>query len=224
MCFLEWQSRGEVYRWGLEVVHKPKHTPRESPTAHTGCEQREHQEPYSQCTSAFRCSAGPATNWHWPSTSARTKSQSAMTADCQHPLKSVQGGDQERDTLCSGKDWQNRSSDRCVQDNISWAQFLYCLTFKILHGDICSLWLAVTFCENVCLIACAVLSPKSHVYWPDSGAISQTNLKRCLQGYIIILSQTELNSHLSHCAFVFSSWHQEALADIMCPILEVWER
>lgn len=40
---------------------------------------------------------------HLPSASARIKSWAATAADPQHPLEGVQGGDQEWDTLCSGK-------------------------------------------------------------------------------------------------------------------------
>ena len=39
------------------------------------------------------------TNWHLPSTSSRIKSGAATAADLQHPLKGVQGGDQEWDTV-----------------------------------------------------------------------------------------------------------------------------
>ena len=34
-------------------------------------------------------------NWHLPSASTRIKSLATAAADCQHPLKGVQGGDQE---------------------------------------------------------------------------------------------------------------------------------
>ena len=58
------------------------------------------------------------TNWHLPSTSTRIRSRAAVAADLQHPLKGVQGGDQEGGTLCSGKNWQNRSSERYLQEKI----------------------------------------------------------------------------------------------------------
>ena len=47
---------------------------------------------------------------HLPSTSIRIKSHAAATADFQHPLKGVQCRDQKWGTLCSGRNWQNRSS------------------------------------------------------------------------------------------------------------------
>ena len=41
----------------------------------------------------------------------RIKSQATAATDLQHPLWGVQGGHQEWGPLCSGKNWQNRSSD-----------------------------------------------------------------------------------------------------------------
>ena len=38
-----------------------------------------------------------------PSTSTRTESGAAAAADFQHPLKAVQGGEQKRGTLSSGR-------------------------------------------------------------------------------------------------------------------------
>ena len=38
---------------------------------------------------------------------------------------------------------------------------------KITNRDICSSWLAATFCQNVCLTTHIPLCPpKSHIYWP----------------------------------------------------------
>ena len=44
---------------------------------------------------------------------------------------------------------------------------LYQKSTKVLHGDICSLWLAETFWEKkkICMIAWTLPSPKSHGYW-----------------------------------------------------------
>jgi len=44
-------------------------------------------------------------NWHLPFTSIRIKLQAAAAADLQHPLKGVQGGDQEGGPLCSEENW-----------------------------------------------------------------------------------------------------------------------
>ena len=65
-----------------------------------------------------------ATNLHLPSTSTRI--QSCATAHEQN-LKEVQGGERKWGTLCSGKNWPNRSLDRHFQELILWAQFLYLL-------------------------------------------------------------------------------------------------
>ena len=59
----------------------------------------------------------PTENWHLPSISVRIKSWATAAADLQHPLKGVQGGDQERGTLCSGEDGQNRPSEDFVSPN-----------------------------------------------------------------------------------------------------------
>ena len=39
---------------------------------------------------------------------------SGVGADLSHPLKGVQSGNQEWGTLCSGRNWQNKSSDRKI--------------------------------------------------------------------------------------------------------------
>ena len=44
---------------------------------------------------ARQCRCMPTQGWHLPPVSTRIKSQAAGTADLQHPLKGVQGGDQE---------------------------------------------------------------------------------------------------------------------------------
>ena len=53
----------------------------------------------------------PTKNWHLPTAFTKIKSHTIVAADLQHPLKGVQGGDQEWGTLCSGKHWQNRPLD-----------------------------------------------------------------------------------------------------------------
>ena len=55
------------------------------------------------------------------------KLRATAATDLQHPLKGAQGADQGWGTLCSEKNWQNRSSDRYFQETISWAQFLHLL-------------------------------------------------------------------------------------------------
>ena len=81
-----------------------------------------------------------------------------------------------------------------------------CESIKILHGGDCSLWLA-EICKIMCLIACTPPSPKSHIYWP-SPTSSLEQFLRAIWGaasraIVLILPQIELNSQLSHYAFVF---------------------
>ena len=58
------------------------------------------------------------------STSTSIKQCAVATAELQHLLKGVQGGEQKWSTLCSGENWQDRYSDRYFQKPILWAQFL----------------------------------------------------------------------------------------------------
>ena len=208
MGFLEWWGIGEISRWGLEVVHTPKHTHRESPTASLAVnkENTKNHTPNASLPSGV-LSPVPATNWRWPSASARTKSQSAVTAECQHPWE-VFRVEIRNETPCAlGKtDKTGLQIVRYFQDEILWAHFLCCLIFKILHGDVCSLWLAVTVCKNACLIPCTLLSPKSHTYWPFPASLEplpRPVWNAVSQAVDIILPQIELNSQLSHCAFIF---------------------
>ena len=112
------------------------------------------------------------TNWYLPSACTRIKSCAAAVADFQCPLKGFQGGEQKRDTLCSGKNWQDRSSDSWILSGADFmslilvSPYIYKST-KILHGDDCSFWLAETFWKNMCLTACTLPSPQSHRCWPS---------------------------------------------------------
>ena len=140
----------------------------------------------------------PTTNGHLPSTSTRIKSWAAAAADLQHPRKGAQDGDQEWGTLCSGKNWQNRPSDSKIFSGDDFMSPMLASpriqkSTKILPGDVCSAWLAVTctrlaetFCKSMCLIACTPPSPKSHICWPPLLPLwssSQSCLKCCLPGY-----------------------------------------
>ena len=77
------------------------------------------------------------TNWPFPSASTSIISQAA---DLQHTLKGVQGGDQERSSLCPGKNWHSRPSDSQIfsgEDFMSpviASPQIYKST-KIFHGD-----------------------------------------------------------------------------------------
>ena len=66
----------------------------------------------------------PPKNCHSPFASTRIRSLAAVVADLQHILKRLQGGDQGCGTLRSGKNWQNRLSDRSVQEKILWVPIL----------------------------------------------------------------------------------------------------
>ena len=61
----------------------------------------------------------PTGNWHLLSTSAKIKIEAAATADFEHFLKRVQGITQEWGSLCSGKNWKDRPSDRYFQIKVS---------------------------------------------------------------------------------------------------------
>ena len=98
------------------------------------------------------------------------KSNAAAAAGMQHPLNGVQSGDQEwGHFLCSGKNWQSRSSDSYLQELILCAQFLHLFIYrKVLNsfvGTFASHDLAETFCKNMCLITCIPSSLKSHICW-----------------------------------------------------------
>ena len=78
------------------------------------------------------------------------------------------------------------SSGRYFQESILWVQFRYLLiprkALKILHGDDSFLWLAETFCKNMCLTVCTLLH-QNHIYTDLLqylfGAGSQSYLRCC---------------------------------------------
>ena len=74
---------------------------------------------------------------------------------------------------------------------------------KIFHGDVCSSRPAVTFCKNMCLVACPSPSPKSHWHWPSPLPLQSAFSKLC-EAVVLILPQIKLNSQLSHCVLFFS--------------------
>ena len=69
----------------------------------------------------------PVTYWHSPSTPREIKLWAPAAADLQQPLKGVQHGDQEQDTVCSGKNWQNKSSASYFQEKNYELKFLHLL-------------------------------------------------------------------------------------------------
>ena len=76
---------------------------------------------------------------HWPSAFTRIRLVATVAANIQHPLKGVQGRDQKRGALCSGENWQNRSSDRYFQEKRlhepnSCISYLACMHAKSLQS------------------------------------------------------------------------------------------
>ena len=137
-------------------------------------------------------------DWYLSPASTGLESWATATADPQHPLKGAQGGDQEWGTLCSGKTGRaGLQIVRYFQEKILCAQLLHILisrkSTKILHGDVCSLWRAVTFrrlaaifCKMV--LGCMYIPFHLNHICPDVptwlfGVVFQSYLKCCLLGY-----------------------------------------
>ena len=146
------------------------------------------------------------TNWHLPFTSTRIKSCAAAGSDFQQPLKGVQGGELKWDIQCSGKNWQNKSSDTYFQDLILWAQFLYLF---ICRKALNSSWLCLYLMTSMCVFEC-MNSPFIKITYiqtfplpPWSGFSNY--LRCCLLGYSLHFAPIKLNLQLSHCAFLKST-------------------
>ena len=93
----------------------------------------------------------PIKNCCLPSASTRMKPLATAVADPQHTPKGVQGRDQNWGTLCSGKNWQNRTSDSWVffrrfyelnflpserkVEMVVWHHWLYGNKFGKTHRD-----------------------------------------------------------------------------------------
>ena len=98
------------------------------------------------------------TNWHLPSTSTRSKLCAAATADFQHPLKGVQGGELRHAVL------REKLPKQVFKQIFYEPIILFCepilisphiqKSTKILHGDICSSRLAEIFCKKKYEFAC----------------------------------------------------------------------
>ena len=105
---------------------------------------------------------------------------------------------------------------RYFQELILWAQFLYLFISKkctkILRGEVCSLWLAVTFvklakpAKNMCL-NCTPSSPKSHICWlifpPPLWSSFSEHQDAVSWTTSLILPQIKLNSQFSCFAFFY---------------------
>ena len=87
------------------------------------------------------------------------------------------------------------------------------MSSKIINGDICSLWLAVTFmrlaaavCKNVCLITCSCLTKLTYILtFPPPLQSSFLGLSKMLFPRLqsSFKSPQKLNSQLLHCSFFF---------------------
>lgn len=66
-----------------------------------------------------------AGDWHWPSASQGLNPELLQLLTFKTPWRSS-GGDQERGSVLWGN-WPHRSSDRCFQEKILWAQCLHLL-------------------------------------------------------------------------------------------------
>ena len=129
-------------------------------------------------------------HWHFPSTSAKTEC-AAAAADFHHSVKGVQGEEQKWGTLCSGRNWQNRSTKTFF---FSWSQFYefnsVCPSIqkntKILLSADCSLWPAENFCKKLCSWLHVFPLHQNHTYTDLLpclfGAVSQSYQWCCLLG------------------------------------------
>ena len=89
-----------------------------------------------------------------PSTSTRIKCVAAAS-DFQHLMKRVQDEEQKWGTLCSGQNWQDRSSDSLIFSGADFISPTLVSSYLEKHWNpsqwICSLWLAVPFCKKYVL-------------------------------------------------------------------------
>jgi len=147
------------------------------------------------------------TNWYWSFASMMIISY----VDFQHPWEKVQGGYQEWGTLCSGKNWQNGSSDRYFQELILRTQFFYLLiTRKVLKSFMvtCGSYDQLKPSAKItCLMAHIPPFTKSHVYWPSLTS-SEQSLRvfwdSVSQVRVRILPQIKVDWQLSCCAYFLS--------------------
>ena len=87
------------------------------------------------------------------------------------------------------------------------------MSSKIMNGDVCSLWLAVTFmrlaaafCRNVCLITCNFLTKLKYILtFPPPLQSSFLGLSKMLFPRLqsSFKCPPKLNSQLLHCSFFF---------------------
>ena len=147
------------------------------------------------------------TNWHLPSTSTGVKLYDAAAADLQHPMKWAQGRHQKGGPMCFGKNWQNRSSDRYVQEAILGAQFLYIIPKSALKSFMVRT-AAVTsrnFLQNLsdCLYPTFTKIPYILSFPPPSLEQFFSYLRSCHLGYHPHFAPNKTwNSHVVHL-----SWH-----------------
>ena len=158
------------------------------------------------------------TNWHLPSTylTIRIKACAAAPLAFNTP-EGVQGGKQKWGTLRSGKNWQDRSSDRYSRELILWAQFLYLLILRkalklksLMLMNRSFTRLAETFYKKYLLDYNVLPLYQNHIY--TVLPLTPTSVEQFLraiwgavsQATICILPQIKLNLQLSCCPIFLS--------------------
>ena len=162
-------------------------------------------------------------NWHSSFTSTKIRSGAAAAADLQHPLEKVRV--KNRNEALSGKNWQNRSSDRswfsepnsCISSylekrkNTSW----FFPSSFILH---CCSRLEVTFmrpaetcCKNMCFSCMYSPITKSTYLLTFPTTLLEQFLRSIWNTVsrviVLILPQIKLNSKLCYAFFFLSQPH-----------------
>ena len=150
---------------------------------------------------------------HLPSASAWIESWATVDADSQHPER-AQGGEQECGTQSSAETGRTGLQIvRYFQEFYEPSSYIssYLEKHDILHGNVCSSWLAVTitrlaanFCKMRAWLHVPPPSPKSYTDISPclSGAVFQSDAS---WGIIFILPQIKLNSPLLSYAYFFKS-------------------
>ena len=126
----------------------------------------------------------------------------------QHPLKGVQGGEQKWGTLCSGKNWQDRSSDSLIFSGADFISPTLVSSYLEKHWNpsqwICSLWLAVPFCKKYVLDHIHSSFTKITYILTFLPASLEQFLRvvwDAISHYSPHLPQVKLDSQLSHCVY-----------------------
>ena len=154
------------------------------------------------------------TSWHLPVTSTKIKLCAAETAGFQHSWKELRmesgnkalcagGGETGKTHLQIARDFQESiyEHNSCITSYLEKHQNPSWWWFSFMHSR--------SFWKNMCLTACTLPSPKSHIYC-SSPSTSSEQFLRAIWGSVswaavFILPQIKLNLQLSRCAFL-KSW------------------